>query len=444
MAAVFFIVGIPMAGLAIDLGTFYLIQTRLQTAVDSAALAGARALARGLNGAAQQTAAQTAALAYMRANFPSDFMGVNGLNIPTPVVDQTATNFRTVQVTATVNAPQIFMRWLGGTFSSVRANALATRRDVNVVIVMDRSGSLETSGSCAPLKLAAQNFVNKFSEGRDAVGLVTFASSSRPDFPAANNFQSASPNVDTTLGNVTCTGFTNSSQGLWMGYQELARLSEPASLNVILFFTDGDPTAVTSQVGIRASSTCTSKADKVGVLTATGNGRAPTGLLQYLAAPQPTLTDTNLIASSAGCAFAGRTSNVSSDIGRLPSTDYWGNNMASGYLPVTLTGGNFDPSNGDNLHNGIINAAENAGSRIRNAANPGNGYAPLPGVVIFSIGLGGSGAASDDFLLRVSNDRLSPVWSSSTATGLYIRADNATELSSAFNRVASEMLRLAQ
>src|SRR5262245_6784135 len=91
-AAIFFIVGIPLAGLAIDLGSFYLIQSRLQSSADAAALAGARALARGTDPATQITNAQTAARNYMTANFPAGYMGVQGLTVPTPTVVNGGTN----------------------------------------------------------------------------------------------------------------------------------------------------------------------------------------------------------------------------------------------------------------------------------------------------------------------------------------------------------------
>ena len=49
------------------------------------------------------------------------------------------------------------------------------------MIVMDRSKSLADSGACTPLKAAAVNFVDKFAESRDNLGLVTFATGSRVD-----------------------------------------------------------------------------------------------------------------------------------------------------------------------------------------------------------------------------------------------------------------------
>ncbi len=79
------------------------------------------------------------------------------------------------------------------------------------MIVMDRSTSLTNSGSCAPLKAAAVNFVEKFAESRDNLGLVTFATSSRVDVHLTTTFKTP---VETTLNSVICSGATNSSQAL--------------------------------------------------------------------------------------------------------------------------------------------------------------------------------------------------------------------------------------
>src|SRR5579864_8732680 len=231
---------VPMVGLAIDAGILYTVKGKLQMAVDAASLAAARALSRGNDDATQQNNAKAVAEEYVLLNFPSGYF-----NVATPTfgngnsgisVDESVANQRSVSVTAFVTAPLYFLRWLGSTNTTVSATATAVRRDVNVAFVMDRSGSLTTSGSCTPLKAAAVSFVSKFANGRDNVGLVTFATSSMPDFAMADTFQTASPNVPTILNSITCTGGTNTGQALWQGYQQLVTLNQPNALNVVLLF----------------------------------------------------------------------------------------------------------------------------------------------------------------------------------------------------------------
>ena len=106
------------------------------------------------------------------------------------------------------------------------------------------------------MKTAASNFVSQFASGRDNVGLVTFAFSSYVNFPLANDFQTANPNVPTLIGNIACSGSTSTAMGLWKGYQQLVALNQPNALNVILLFTDGQPTAVALNMPVANASPC--------------------------------------------------------------------------------------------------------------------------------------------------------------------------------------------
>jgi hypothetical protein len=323
------------------------------------------------------------------------------------------------------------------------------------MIVMDRSGSLANSGSCAPLKNAATGFVSKFSNGTDNVGLLTFATSSRVDFPLATDFDTAGTPVSTIINEVTCTGATSSAQALWTGYQALASLNQPGALNTILFFTDGQPTAVTASLPILNSSSCSSKVNQLGVFTVGFQVASPFspvgtgGVFTYQAPAQPITTDDNFISGSNGCSYLSNWGNADNDVQGVPTTDYWGNNLNNGYQSVTLSNSLVTiPSNSTgalNMIHASTNAADNASLRIQTAASPGNGASALSGIVIFSIGLGNSTyPANGDFLCRVANDPCSSRYSTTTPTGLYVSAPTAADLNDAFARVASEILRLAK
>lgn len=133
---------VPTIGLSIDVGVLYSIKARLSMAVDSAALAGARALNQGATVSAQTANAQNAALAYVKLNFPTGYFSTSTPNVPTPTVDLSVPGQRTVKVDATVNAPLYFLRWVGANTTDVAAHAEVVRRNANVMLVMDRSGSL--------------------------------------------------------------------------------------------------------------------------------------------------------------------------------------------------------------------------------------------------------------------------------------------------------------
>jgi Flp pilus assembly protein TadG len=457
LTAVMLVFIVPLVGLSVDAGILYAVKTKISMACDAGALAGAGALSRGLDDASQQANAQAVAEQFILMNFPANYFGTPTPTLVTPVIDESVPNQRSVAVSATVHVPLYFLRWLNASSQAVSASATAVRRDVNVSFVMDRSGSLALSGSCAPLEQAASSFVNHFANGRDNVSLVTFATSSRPDFPMANDFLSASPSVPSILGGLTCTGDTNTSQGLWEGYSQLVGLNQPNALNVLLLFTDGYPTAVTATYPINASSSCSSQTPKTAVLGAGFYAGAPTtpvaigGLWNPLAPPQPLTVDDTVgpVGNYANCAYAASWPNsqwnVANDVTYMPNTDYYGNAMNTNYQPVTYYDGNGDINlDPVSVMNASWNAADNAGYRIRQGVTvPGVGGG-LSGINVFTIGLGNAGGVPNDFLERVANDPRASNYDSTKPTGLYIYAPTAAELSSAFSSIASQILHLAK
>ena len=442
-AAMILLILLPTIGLAVDVGMMYLVQSWLSASVDAAALAGARSLNRGADDAAQRASAAATADSYFRANFPVGYFSTTNLQLSnTPAID--STYMRSVTTTASVDLPLIFLRVCNVEKTTLKAAAKATRRDVNIMIVMDRSGSLANSGACTPLKAAAVNFVDKFAEGRDNVGLITFATSSRVDVAPTMTFKTT---VEGTLNALTCTGATSSAQALWQGYQQLAGLNQNGALNAIVFFTDGRPTAVTETFPIRSGSSCSSHTAKLGVLTVGYSGTTPTnamGLYLQHAPAQPLASALTLISDRTNCRFASNAGQVSSDVNYAPTTDYWGNSLtATGYRSVTTSGGGLDVTTGLNVESFSINAADHAGYRIRRGdPDPLQGNRSLTGVVIYAIGLGDV----DNLLLeRIANDpTLSPNPVAAGTQGRYVYAANATDLDLAFTRVASELLRLAK
>ena len=441
-AAMVFLVLLPAIGLSVDVAMMYLVQMRLSAASDAASLAGARALNRGSDDATQRANAEATADTYFYSNFPSGYFGTSNAHVQN-VAAIDSTSMRSITSTASVDLPLVFLRALGRDHITLQTSSKSTRRDVNIMIVMDRSGSLATSGACAPLKAAAVNFVAKFAEGRDNVGLITFATSSRVDVALSMTFKTS---VTSTLNSVTCTGATNSAQALWEAYVELAGLAQAGALNVIVFFTDGRPTAVTENFPILTTSPCTplhTAPPKLGVITLASVAQ---GLYTWAAPAQPLASDISVITGHAGCKFYTKDATyVTTDVAYAPPTDYWGNSLkpANAYLAVTTSGAGFSIATAANVQNFSTNAADNAAFRIRGGAPDVNhANRTLAGVTIFSIGLGD---VDDVLLKRIANDRsLTPNPVAAGNQGLYVYAANATELDQAFTRVASEMLRLAQ
>lgn len=449
MAMVFVL---PIIGLAVDVTLLYMIKTRLSAAVDGGALAAARSLSRGVDLASQATAASNTALAYFRANFPQGYLMTPDTS-PNPIVlvDASVMNVRTVTIDATVQAPMYFLRLLGFTEAPVRAFGQAARRDVNIVLVLDRSGSLQSSGYCDDLIDAATKFTNKFAEERDNLGLVTFARSSTKNFPAASNFKSATPNVTDIIGNIECAGYTAGPAGLSMGYEELQRLDEPGALNVIIFFTDGIPNTLHMDFPIKrdasgtpaGASTCDAGLTNLrGSLTPGGSGSQ--GLYPLFGDINPPAEPSGMIpvGERIGCFITttGNADNIEQDAAYMPNQDIFGNDVNGfrGAPPVYASGlytGKYRVDNTSALETAAQNALDNAATRIRGDAT----LRPI----IYSIGLGAVGPDQDELLRRVANDPAATNYDSSKAAGLYAFAPDGAGLTAAFQRIAAEILRLS-
>lgn len=425
---------VPAAGLAIDVGLMYLVQSLLSASSDGAALAGARSLNRGTDDAAQRANAEATANTYLHANFPTGYMWSTNLQVSS-VAATDSQYVRSITTTASVQLPLIFLRFFRTESATVSTSSKATRRDANVMLVMDRSSSLGSGAgsACEMLKSAAKGFVGRFSEGRDNVGLVTFGTNSRVISGLSTIFKAP---INSAIDSMSCSGYTNMSQGLWLGYDALATLNQPGALNAVLLFTDGLPTAVTEDFPIKPApgNQCTPKTIS-GVMDS-----QPRGLYKF-DDPQ----DQAEVAHTGTCAFV----NSLSDINYAPTLDHWGNSLsATGYKQTWLSGGGLSiysggtPS-GTRIGNLATNAADHAGYRIRSGAfDPAPGRS-LAGVVIYAIGYG---ASSDPTLLkRIANDAtLVPNPVAAGTQGKYRYAGDLTQLNDAFMAIASEVLRLAQ
>jgi len=261
--------------------------------------------------------------------------------------------------------------------------------------VLDRSHSMALSSSCAPMIAAAQEFVDQFASGRDNVGLITFASSTYLNFALSNTFDTASPNLQTLIGNIDCDGSTSSAEALSAAYQQLAALNQPGALNVVLFFTDGQPTGVTFDMPILKTSPCSATTPGnptgPGAYTLPGNAKGYIrgtyntfinanqffGILQHTGNPGPPAVQVEVngdyvpAPNSTGCNYmAGWSNNDSvnnmtdtSDVVGLPQKDIWGNSANTSYQPVTIVNGLIDVNNaGQNAPAMALNAAASRNS----------------------------------------------------------------------------------
>ena len=135
------IVLIGAVGLAVDAGRAYGVKARLNAAVDAASIAAARALAQGADEDARIANAQATAVRFFNLNYPTDFLSSTPSAPTTSAVREETVRWR-VRVSATAEMPTTFMRVLGRTELNVAAMGEAVRRDLDVILVMDTSGSI--------------------------------------------------------------------------------------------------------------------------------------------------------------------------------------------------------------------------------------------------------------------------------------------------------------
>ncbi|HLJ47701.1 MAG TPA: TadE/TadG family protein [Bryobacteraceae bacterium] len=457
---------IPVVGLAIDAGIVYTIKGKLQAAVDGASLAAARSLNLNQSVTQQNGPTTTFATSVMHANFPTGWMSVSSVPDPTVTIathTQDATiPLGEVQITVseTIQAPTWFMKLLHFNSVTLTASGVAVRRNVNVMLVIDRSQSLQDEGNCGTLQSDAQAFVNSFVESQDKLGMVTFGTSYNYDFTFNTTFKSA---LTTDLSNLVCEGFTNAAAGFSTGFSKLKGLNDQNALNVIVFFTDGEPNTMTFGVGgtsplpVKASSTCSPKTNFSGVIAgdASTHYNAWGGVFSWTNSGIGTITnsDFNTVSTPSGCSFSssslgtGNTASFKNDITQLPSTDAFGNATSTtwsggtnGNFPyaVTLTGNWYYLQN---LENAGINTLDNAAQNARVAA----AAAGIP-YIVYTIGLEPNvyGSVNQELLRRVANDPASAVYQSTYAAGTFYYVPTATQLNQAFSDIASDILRLAK
>ena len=140
---------VPMTGLTIDVGMIYAVKAKLQGAVDGAALAAARGLNLGQDIPTETASAQSNATAWFNANFPTGTWATSGTSLGavnvnfSPTVNGTAVqNMIQITINATTNVPTWFMKWLHFNSTLIGASGQTTRRDINAMLVLDRSSSM--------------------------------------------------------------------------------------------------------------------------------------------------------------------------------------------------------------------------------------------------------------------------------------------------------------
>jgi Putative Flp pilus-assembly TadE/G-like/von Willebrand factor type A domain len=147
---------------------------------------------------------------------------------------------------------------------------------------------------------------------------------------------------------------------------------------------------------------------------------------------------------------------------KIPATDLWGNSLTTnGYTNSNIVGGSVtsvysgtaanwtSAGAGDEYNWGLAiwNSVDNAAKRIRldsNLANRMGDTTRNMNIQMFVIGYTGNGGCDDGLLKRVANDANAAGYDSTQPRGRYYSASNGAELADAYQKLASDLLRLAR
>jgi len=244
--AILLIVLIGFVALAVDVGRWYNVRSELSKAVDAAAIAGAKNISNphlGTDGhlrLAEEIGYQ---------NFSSGYLMTTG----TPTFTATALSDHRIQVTGSVNSPGNLASLFGVDLIPTGALGIARKNEVEIMLVLDRSGSMGSpSSKIADLKTAARSFVSYFEDTQDTdkMGLISFATTARVDVNLGNNYVTTMNNL---INAMSANGATNAEDALIRsigtgGFTD--QTGVPGDRRVqqfAIFFSDGMPTALRDQ-----------------------------------------------------------------------------------------------------------------------------------------------------------------------------------------------------
>jgi len=452
-----------LSGLALDSGRAYIVKAQLSKAVDGAALAAARTLNSG--------DPQGEAARIFKANFPAGFLGTSAATDPTTdpsfysLTTDTTTAVNTVTISASAVLPTTFMQLAQINQVQVASTASATRRMVDLSIVVDVSSSI---GSQWPtVRDAVRTFISAFDPAHDRLSLLTFSDGAKVLYPMPSSRGFDQPQI---LGDVPQSlpgGSTLMVEGLYRGWDELRSVpaGTQSSLRIIVLFTDGAsngvPGVYTVAPGVSESlrsydfpknandpdGQTWNNPEIVGMFDAQSGSQSPafsitvpwnsTQTLTQVPYLPPTTFHAHHRSMGIPTSFALQTASLTVN-GSAQSTvrGLRHQNAGTGLYPAEVW----------NINNAARNVLEIIADHAR--TDTGGDYP----VRIYTIGmsylvrdlLGTMPEMPEDILKRIANDPSSPDHNSVQLDGKYFYAPTAADVDAAFQGVLSEIIRLSK
>jgi Flp pilus assembly protein TadG len=449
-------------GLAVDTGRAYVVKAQLTKAVDGAALAAARNLNSGNP--------QSEAARIFKANFPLGYMGTSTTTDPTTDPNffsssvDTVNGVNIVNVSASTVLPTTVMKLASFNQVTIASSSQATRRMVDLSIVLDVSSSIGSQWSI--VRDATRAFIDSFDAAHDRMALLTFSNGAQviDQMPSARGFNKTQ--LESDVPSNLPGGSTLMVEGLYRGWDELRSVptGTQSGLRVIVLFTDGASNGVPGNwdgaafaKSLRTWDFPKSANDPD---SQTWNQPHIDGLYNTQAGTQSPTYSFIPTSWNSTETVPGMT---------LMPTATWHSYHRSVGIPtsfplqsttLTVNGAtqssvrglrHKDPATGQyptEVFN-INNAARNVLEEIASAARQDNGDYQIR---IYTIGmgylvqdmLGTMPEMPQDILKRISNDVTSPDYQSTQLAGKYFFAPTAADVSPAFQNIQNEILRLSK
>jgi Flp pilus assembly protein TadG len=454
--AAMMVVLLLFAGLAIDLGRGYVLKANLSKAVDGAALAAARALGSG--------DPRTEAIRIFRANFPANFLGVTSVTDPAtdPNFFQsqyiTANGVNIITINAQAVMPTTFMRI--GNFQQMTVSAMgeATRRLVDLSLVLDTSSSL--GAGWADVRDASRTFVNSFSN-QDRISLILYNNGGRVIDAMPSGRTCTPATVASHIPTNNPGGSTAMDEGLYRGWDEMRSVpnGQQSGLRVIVLFTDGCTNSVPGTyeaapgiaTGLRTYDFPKRPNDNgqtwdspniVGLFEIESGTQSPSYSLTTPWNSTATLAQVPYLPAGT---ISTHTHHRSSGI----PTSF---PLYDASLSAQRTLRNFNSANSRypadvwNINNAARNLLEILADRIHRDSS---GDYPIR---IYTIGMGAlvrmllgtRPETGESMLQRIANDPDSPDYNSSFSPGKYYYAQTSSDVNAAFQALRSQILRLSK
>jgi Ca-activated chloride channel homolog len=241
-----------MSAIAVNIAYMQMIRTELRTATDATVSATAESLSRTQDEKKARAAGKAIALANMVGGAPcvlsdSDIVFGNSLKSTTTGKFSFTPNlkpYNSVQVSiskagnsASGPANLFFSNLVGGSQFGPTQSAIASFLDRDIVLVLDRSGSMLIDNRLRDLQAAVKDFTTilKASPAQEYVGMASYSSAATQDYAMTTDLKK----IEDAANDMVASGATNISSGISEGWNILINGNRPFSDQAMIVMTDG-------------------------------------------------------------------------------------------------------------------------------------------------------------------------------------------------------------